>query len=87
MNATLILGGTAGQVIIMQLGSEDGQINLKRVDINIVGERDNFVWKGHEALPLKTEARFPPGFQPLGILQINPPAACTSLAFHPDWQV
>lgn len=62
-------------------------MNLRHIDINIVGERDNFVWKGHEALPLKTGARFPPGFQPIGVLQIYPPAACTSLAFHSDWQV
>lgn len=84
---TLILGGTAGQVVILRLDLEDRQVNARRVDVNIVGDRDNFIWKGHEALPMKKDWKFPSGFQPLGLVQIHPPAACTALSLNPDWQV
>jgi len=58
------------------------------VSMNIIGDRDNFVWKGHDALPMKGgDVLFEPGFQPLCIVQMYPPAACTALTLHSGWQL
>lgn len=56
--------------------------------MNLIGDRDNFVWKGHDALPMRGgDVRFQSGFQPLCIVQLYPPAACTSLTLHSEWQL
>ena len=56
--------------------------------INIVSDRDNFVWKGHDKLAVrKGSLSFKAGFQPSSVLQLHPPAAATSLALHSDWAV
>lgn len=46
--------------------------------MNIVSDRDNFVWKGHEALTPKQSTQAP-GLQVSSILQLHPPAAITAL--------
>jgi len=56
--------------------------------VNLVGDRDNFVWKGHDSLNLVPgEVRYNAGFQPQCVLQVQPPAACTALAVHTEWQL
>lgn len=62
--------------------------------VNLVSDRDSFVWKGHEKLPLKgkledgaTTISVAPGFQPCSVLQLHPPAAITALALHADWNL
>lgn len=56
--------------------------------MNIVSDRDKFVWKGHERLTLRgggESLEFAPGFQPSSLLQLHPPAAVTALAVHSQW--
>ncbi|WAQ96727.1 L2GL1-like protein [Mya arenaria] len=75
LSETLVVAGTAGQ-------------EVKSVTVNIVGDRDNFVWKGHEAVtPREGDVKYPAGYQPTCIMQLYPPAACTALAFHSEWQL
>lgn len=88
LSETLAVAGTAGQVIILQMEREEREQELKPVTVNIVGDRDNFVWKGHEALVFHDgDVKYPAGFQPTCVMQLYPPAACTALAFHSEWQL
>lgn len=82
----LALAGTAGQVIIMNMTTEETEREVHEIYVQIVNDRDNFVWKGHEALTPKDDAiKIPPGFQPITVLQMTPPAACTALALNSEW--
>lgn len=89
LSETLTVAGTAGQVIVLQMEREPRtQELLASTVIDVVGERDGFVWKGHEALtPTVGDMRFAAGYQPTCILQLHPPAACTALALHSEWQL
>lgn len=56
--------------------------------MNIVSDRDKFVWKGHEKLSLRGGGEaldISPGFQPSALLQLHPPAAVTALALQSQW--
>jgi hypothetical protein len=54
--------------------------------MNIVSDRDGFVWKGHDQLtPRGGTLSLAPGFQPNSVLQLHPPAAITALASHAEW--
>lgn len=56
--------------------------------MNIVEDRDGFVWKGHEGLGIKTgSVKVPAGFQPASIVQFSPPAAITALSVHAEWNL
>src|SRR5690348_14496574 len=44
----LVVGGTAGQTTIWEPISERKELEATAVEIPIVSDRDNFVWKGHE---------------------------------------
>lgn len=88
LSETLVVAGTAGQVIILQMEREPRTQELQAFTCDIVSNRDNFVWKGHEALtPTVGDVRFAAGYQPTCIMQLYPPAACTALAFHSEWQL
>ena len=88
LSETLVVAGTAGQVIILQMEREEREQDLKPITVNIVGDRDNFVWKGHSALEShQGDVKYPAGFQPTCIMQLYPPASCTALAFHSEWQL
>ncbi|KAK7501290.1 hypothetical protein BaRGS_00007415 [Batillaria attramentaria] len=88
LSETLVVAGTAGQVIILQMEREPRTQEVQAFTSNIVSNRDNFVWKGHESLtPTTGDVRFAAGYQPTCIMQLYPPAACTALAFHSEWQL
>ncbi|XP_046335911.1 lethal(2) giant larvae protein homolog 1-like isoform X1 [Haliotis rufescens] len=88
LSETLVIAGTAGQVIILQMEREDREQEVKTTKVNIVSDRDSFVWKGHEALTLREgDIKFAAGFQPTCVMQLYPPAACTALAVHSEWQI
>lgn len=88
LSETLMAAGTAGQVIVLQMEREHREQEVKHVTIDIVSDTDNFVWKGHEALTLREgDLKFAPGFQPTCVMQLSPPAACTSLTINSEWQV
>lgn len=54
LSGTLVVAGTAGQVIIAKFDTEVLDGPLKVVPMNIVCDRDGFVWKGHNQLAPKT---------------------------------
>lgn len=88
LSETLVIAGTAGQVITLQMEREDREQEVETVKVNIVSDRDSFVWKGHEALPQREgDIKFSSGFQPTSVMQVYPPAACTALAFNSEWQL
>lgn len=56
--------------------------------MNIVSDRDGFVWKGHSHLAAhESKVKIPAGFQPTSVLQLHPPVAVTALMLHSDWGV
>ena len=88
VSETMVVGGTAGQVIVLQFEREERELEVKSVTVNIVSDRDNFVWKGHEALNVAGgDIKFAAGLQPTSVMQLHPPAACTALAQQSEWQL
>lgn len=56
--------------------------------MNIVSDRDSFVWKGHDKLTAKQSVSYRnPGYQASSILQLHPPAAVTAMHCHADWSI
>ncbi|RZF47817.1 hypothetical protein LSTR_LSTR013142 [Laodelphax striatellus] len=88
----LAVAGTAGHVIIAKLSLESATRALKAVTVNLVNDRDAFVWKGHSRLTVKGGGggggggegggmlQMDAGFQPQSVVQLHPPAAVTALA-------
>lgn len=84
----LAVGGTAGQMVVLELQEKEAEFNVTCCKLNLVDDKDGFVWKGHSSLPIRNaKVKFNPGYQPSSILQINPPAALTALAISSQWQV
>ncbi|XP_014234240.1 lethal(2) giant larvae protein homolog 1 isoform X2 [Trichogramma pretiosum] len=87
-SSTLIVAGTAGHVIVAKVVAEEAKdVMTKATSMNIVNDRDGFVWKGYDQLPVRNEKiDYPAGsFHPQSLLQIHPPAAVTALAMHSEW--
>nr|CAG4643699.1 EOG090X00I4 [Lepidurus arcticus] len=83
---TLAVAGTAGQLILAELKDEENSIEIPVTLINIVSDRDGFVWKAHDKLAVQSSAvAFAPGFQPNAVVQLHPPAAITALALQIEW--
>lgn len=53
LSGTLVVAGTAGQVVIAKFDTEVLDGPLKTASMNIVSDRDGFVWKGHSQLTPK----------------------------------
>nr|CAG4643000.1 EOG090X00I4 [Ilyocryptus agilis] len=88
VTGTLSVAGTAGQLIVAELSATQKEIEIPVTQINIVSDRDNFVWKGHDKLPVrKGSFSYKAGFQPSCVIQLHPPAAATALALNADWSV
>jgi len=88
LSETLVLGGTAGQIIVLAFEREQREQEVKVVPVNVISDRDNYAWKGHQALPVhEGDVKFAAGFQPASIMQLAPPAAVTALEIHSEWQL
>lgn len=88
LSETLVLGGTAGQVIVVQLERDARELEVKSQPLNLVSDREGFIWKGHDALPVADgDVKFAAGFQPVCLMQLQPPAAVTALAVNTEWQL
>ncbi|KAK9887726.1 hypothetical protein WA026_000044 [Henosepilachna vigintioctopunctata] len=86
LSGTLAVAGTAGQVLVAKFDTEVLEGPLKLTTMNIVNDRDGFVWKGHSQLNPKTDdIRQPRGFQCTSLMQLYPPAAVTCCALQADW--
>lgn len=86
LSGMLTVGGAAGHVIVASMKTSSNYTEVKLVSINIVSDRDGFVWKGHDQLTLRTGAiNLPQGYQVSSVLQLSPPAAVTSLCAQWEW--
>jgi lethal(2) giant larvae protein len=58
------------------------------VPVNVISDRDNYAWKGHQALSVhEGDVTFAAGFQPSTVMQLAPPAAITALDLNAEWQL
>lgn len=89
----LIVGGTAGQIVIAHFEADESKkAPLKVSSMNLVSDRDGFVWKGHDQLSVR-ENLLEPNAEPVGddgvhitgVLQVSPPASITCLALEANW--
>uniref|UniRef100_A0A3P8Y6W1 Lethal giant larvae homologue 2 domain-containing protein n=1 Tax=Esox lucius TaxID=8010 RepID=A0A3P8Y6W1_ESOLU len=84
----LVVAGTAGQVIVLGLSDErsDHMIDVSTVDL--LQDLEGFTWKGHDRLEARANPTpFPPGFQPLVLVQALPPASVTAVTLHAEWNM
>lgn len=85
---TLVLGGTAGQIIVLKFAQTSQKLDIQVSSVSIVADSDNYVWKGHDPLAVRSgETNYPAGFQPQGVIQLYPPSLCKSLALQTDWKL
>ncbi|XP_044734719.1 lethal(2) giant larvae protein homolog 1 isoform X2 [Chrysoperla carnea] len=89
VSGTIVAAGTAGHIVVAQLVADDHQAKEVQVTtMNIVSDRDGFVWKGHKQLtPRANVIPSKGGFQALNILQLHPPAAITCISLHSEWKL
>jgi len=88
LSETLVVAGSAGQILIYHMERQEREQDLKEVRVNIMEDHEGFVWKGHEALSCKADdLKYAAGFQPTCVMQLDPPAACTALVMHSEWQL
>ncbi|KAE8741158.1 hypothetical protein FOCC_FOCC013321 [Frankliniella occidentalis] len=88
VSGVLVVAGTAGHIIIADLEDEAKEDDIPVTVMNIVSDRDGFVWKGHSHLAAhENKVKIPAGFQPTSVLQLHPPVAVTALMLHSDWGV
>uniref|UniRef100_A0A6A7FXL5 Lethal(2) giant larvae protein homolog 1-like n=3 Tax=Hirondellea gigas TaxID=1518452 RepID=A0A6A7FXL5_9CRUS len=89
LSGQLVVAGTAGQIIVVNYtdATEAAEpVKVQPVEVNVVAENDNFVWKSHNKLNWKSEpVELGPGLEVQLLLQLHPPAACTSLHLHSEW--
>ena len=80
----LVIGGTAGQVLVFDLASEAGteDQDIPVIKADLVTEKEGFTWKGHQPLVARAGPfKMAQGFQPKIIAQTSPPASINSLVF------
>ncbi|XP_061377148.1 lethal(2) giant larvae protein homolog 1 isoform X1 [Danaus plexippus] len=88
LSGMLTIGGAAGHIVIASLKSTPSTAEVKSVSVNIVSDRDGFVWKGHDQLNLRSgPLTFPAGYQASAVCQLSPPAAVTALSAQWEWGV
>ncbi|XP_017470022.1 PREDICTED: protein lethal(2) giant larvae [Rhagoletis zephyria] len=89
----IIVGGTAGQIVIASFVKRESENTPFKVSsMNLVSDRDGFVWKGHDQLTVRPNLLEPDaelvgysGVEITGILQVLPPASITCLALEANW--
>ncbi|XP_037293654.1 lethal(2) giant larvae protein isoform X3 [Manduca sexta] len=86
LSGMLTIGGAAGHIVIAALKTTTNTTEVKSITVNIVSDRDGFVWKGHDQLTLRSGSHtFPQGYQATSVCQVSPPAAVTALAAQWEW--
>ena len=85
----LIVGGTAGQVVVLEVSAEASDVKLTAIKADLVTEKEGFAWKGHSALSVKPdEVKLEAGhYHPKFVLQMSPPASVNSLTFSAEWDL
>lgn len=89
----LIVAGTAGHVVIASIDHKTQAGPLKITTMDLVSDRDGFIWKGHDQLKVKNQLLkddslpVEDGLQVSGVLQVLPPAAITCVALQSNWNL
>uniref|UniRef100_U5EW29 Lethal(2) giant larvae protein n=1 Tax=Corethrella appendiculata TaxID=1370023 RepID=U5EW29_9DIPT len=88
----LVIAGTAGNVVLGNFDEQNEDLApIKAVKMDLVSDRDSFVWKGHGALNLKQRLSEEPahfdGINFTNLIQIHPPAAITCIALQSKWNL
>lgn len=86
------VAGTAGHVVVASLDGATSENALKVTTMNLVSDRDGFVWKGHDQLKVRQQLlddtyHTEEGVQVLSVLQILPPAQVTCIAMETNWNL
>ncbi|XP_055375721.1 lethal(2) giant larvae protein isoform X2 [Condylostylus longicornis] len=88
------VAGTAGQIVFAQFADREKQKALKVTTMNLVSDRDGFIWKGHEQLKVRSHL-YDENAEPIGdnsihvdgVLQVLPPAAITCISMESNWNL
>lgn len=89
----LIVAGTAGHVVIANIDHSGVTGPLRVTTMDLVSDRDGFIWKGHDQLKVKNQLLkdetlpIEDGLQVSGVLQVLPPAAITCVALQSSWNL
>lgn len=88
----LTIAGTAGHVVTASFDVSSNDCPLRVTTMNLVSDRDGFVWKGHDQLKVKNQYledgfTTDEGVQIVSVLQVLPPAAITCLALQTNWNL
>ncbi|XP_055699794.1 lethal(2) giant larvae protein [Phlebotomus papatasi] len=89
---TLVVAGTAGQVVVSSFDILHAEVPLKVTTMNLVSDRDGFVWKGHDPLTVRNQLlddtyTTDEGIQVVSVLQVLPPAGITAIALESAWNL
>lgn len=86
LSGTLIVAGTSGHVVVAKFNSSAADVDVKPTLMNIVSDRDGFVWKGHNQLTIRAgPVPQGAGFQASAMLQLHPPASVTCCVLQTEW--
>lgn len=92
-SGVLIVAGTAGNIVSFNF-EENSKASepLKVTTMNLVSDRDGFIWKGHDQLKVRTNllqeyTKVQNGLEVLSVLQVLPPAAITCVALQTRWDL
>lgn len=88
----LVVAGTAGHVITATFDVPTIESPLKVTTMNLVCDRDGFVWKGHDQLKVRSHHledgyTTEEGVHVSSVLQVLPPAAITCVALQTEWNL
>ncbi|GAB0093657.1 Lethal(2) giant larvae protein [Sergentomyia squamirostris] len=89
---TLVVAGTAGHVVVASFDILHAEVPLKVTTMNLVSDRDGFVWKGHEQLKVRQQLlddtyTTDEGIQIVSVLQVLPPAGITAVTLESAWNL
>ncbi|XP_059620725.1 lethal(2) giant larvae protein-like [Phlebotomus argentipes] len=89
---TLVVAGTAGHIVVASFDILQSEVPLKVTTMNLVSDRDGFVWKGHDQLNVRQQLlddtyTTDEGIQVVSVLQVLPPAGITAVALESSWNL
>ncbi|KAG8201923.1 hypothetical protein JTE90_027400 [Oedothorax gibbosus] len=88
VSRTLIAGGAAGQLLVLQLLDVEAEKETIVTHVTIGDKWDSNLWCNPQPLIVKHGKRkYTEGFQVQCVVQITPPAPVTSLVFHAEWNL
>ncbi|XP_071034522.1 lethal(2) giant larvae protein homolog 1 isoform X2 [Parasteatoda tepidariorum] len=85
---TLVAGGSAGQIFVLQFSDVEAEKETIVTRVTIGDKCDSNIWCNPQPLIVRHGKRkFDKGFHVQCVVQLNPPAPVTSIAFHAEWNL